>query len=614
MNPCDGLPYAVLDRENGEIHRGEALPEPIDEITDEFMGITDYQADSIITWRNNDNILNIWFRGCGKTWKSAWTTEFTMKYEGEKYLYFSLTDVAYLVADYVYLWATNLGAIIESETQKIYGKKMSGRKATYQKFGLVNGSRFEIHDINSTSTLVFHGWNIVFDDVISENHKEFPHLQRRTEKKWNSQYSKIRRKKFIMDNTRKFAGDYFDFMINQFEKRGKRFRKRKGTLSKKYTLCIDLKTPYVGLAYQGDIEGYRGFSKAMENEQLENDDHQIIAPWYQFEDFEAMKLDDIESFYSEILGIPMKIKGGMVNPEDLKFVKVPIFSHGILMGCTGVDSAQTEDEANDYTAITSAVMHQEQIKKEEPNYPRFTFYKADILRILARNVEVENENDPYDWITEDGVKIRRGIIETVQLHYEVHKSKYPGVPYIVAWERNNAGIALMEQALRSFRMKEEVEIRKGEWVMLTWPRHLITGNPDDAIKWSKEGKANVKLGITHKKNKVVRIYSELQFPIKNRKFENQQVWFDYGLESSLFIEQVLGFPKLKHDDGPDAAGMTKDELFKRFKKIRKPGMPRYIIKQEKKMKQAAEKFRELEQPWLKQQKQLQHKYKVRKVK
>jgi len=285
--------YAILDTK-GEIHEGDALPEPIDDITDEYYGITDYQSDSIITYRDADNLLNIWTRAFGKTWKTSWIIQLSMKYEADKFLYFSLTDIKYVVADWVYLWADKNQAIVNSQTVKT--GKISGRTSRYQKFGLVNGARFEIHGIRTSSTLGFHGWIIIFDDIIDREHETLKQLQKRLERKWNSQYSKIQRKKLVMDNTRKFIGDFFDYMINQFEKKGKRYINRQGKVYKKYLLTIDHKTPYRKLFYKGDIPGYREFTKKVEKKEIKYDKSDIIAPWKTEEDFEAMMLEDIESF------------------------------------------------------------------------------------------------------------------------------------------------------------------------------------------------------------------------------------------------------------------------------------------------------------------------------
>lgn len=583
--------YAILDQK-GTIHEGEALPEPIDEITDKYYGITDYQADSIFTYRDSENLLNIWSRGFGKTWKTSWLIEFTMKYEADKFLYFSLTDVAYMVGDWVYLWADRNQAIVVSQTVKIHGR-LSGRKATYQKFGLINGARFEIHGIRTTSTLGFHGWIIIFDDIIDIEHKRLTHLQKVLERKWNSQYSKIRRKKLVIDNTRKFAGDFFDFIISQFEKKGKRYSTREGKQLKKYLLTVDHKTPYRELYYKGDIPGYRVFTKRVEKKEIVFDPSKLLAPWYTEEDFEAMKLEDIESFYAEIIGIPMEIEGGMINPGDILYAKRPHFSEGVQMGGTGVDSASTESETNDYCAIVSCVSHGEDNKETKELDKRFTVYKSDVERILARNFTPLSKNSPYDWISEERKRIKRGLIEMVQVHCEYFKLQYPGKQYIVAMERNNAGIAFMEQALRMYRNKEKVEIQKNIWVVLDWPKFLCP-DPHQAVRNKRFGKQNIRLGITHIQEKVTRIYAGLKYSI-----ERHETRFTFNLEDTLLMSQLKSYPGGKFDDGPDATEMIKDELNKRWHRRLPSKKPREVLIEERKGLKAVEAHRLAGMPWLK---------------
>lgn len=580
--------YAIIDP-SGEIHPGEALPEPIDEITDEFLGIQEFQVEAIITYRDNHNILNIWGRGLGKTWKSSWIIEFVQKHECDKFLYFSLTDIAFIVANWVYLWAQNNNAIIDDDTVKVK-KKVTGRKDSYQKFSLINGARFEVHGIRTSSTLGYHGWIIIFDDIIDISHKRLKKLQISLQNRWNSQYSKYRRKKFIMDNTRKFEGDFFDYMIDQFEKKGKAFKKRKGYYPNKYKLFIDLKTPYTDLQYSGDIEGYREFIRKTNKDQIPYDENNIIAPWYDPDDFEIMKLEDWESFQAEMMGNPKALEGGMVKPSDILYVQRPNFAHGVQMGGTGVDCASTEDESNDYTGIISCVMTGIKNKEKKRLDKQFTFYKSDVKRILARNVETSNENDPYDWIDDRGRKIRRGIFETVQLHCEYHKHNYPGITYIVAWERNNAGIALLEQALRAFRNKEEIEINKGQWVTIDFPNYFVE-DPNQAVKWDKKGKRNIKLGVTHIKEKQTRIYAELRYPI-----QSHEVRFSFNQEDSLFMSQVLSYPRGKHDDGPDAGGMIKDELARRWQPKKRSHM-RESREEKRRKDQASKEWLRMSEPW-----------------
>lgn len=591
---------AIIDSK-GEIHRGEAIPEPIDEITGDYMGIQEYQAEAILTYRDNDNILNIWFRGGGKTWKSSWIVEFTQKYKCEKFLYFSLTDVAYIVANWVYVWAQNQEAIVQDSVVK-EKKKLTGRKDSYQKFTLINGARLEIHGIRTASTLGYHGWVIIFDDIIDISHKRLTHLQDTLQTRWNSQYSKIRRKKFIMDNTRKFEGDFFDFIITQFETKAEAFKQRKGYIPKKYTLCIDLKTPYTDLQYMGDIAGYRKFIDDMNADRIRYNINKIIAPWYEADDFEIMKLEDWESFYAEMLGNPKSLEGGMVKPSDIVYVQRPHFAEGVQMGGCGIDCASTEDENNDYTAVESCLMSAILNKEKKQVEKRFTFWKSDVSRMLARNHVVENINDPFDWIDDKGRRIKRGIFETTQLHVEEHKHYYPNIPYIVAWERNNAGIALMEQALRDYRNKEEVEIRKGEWVILDFPKYFVE-DPNQAVKWKRKGKSNVRLGITHIKEKQTRIYSELKYSI-----ETGESRFTFNMEDSLGMAQLLAYPRGKHDDSPDARGMIKDELKRRWKTVKTRKAYREPREEKLQQERLSKEWVKMKEPWTAQQNTLKHRH------
>lgn len=561
----------------GVIHKGEALPEPIDEITNEYVGITGYQVDSILTYRDEDNILNIWFRGAGKTWKSSWILEFCMKYTAEKYLYFSLTDIAYIIADWVYIWAARQNAIIDSETKKVYGK-ISGRKASYQKFGLINGARYEIHGIRSSSTLGYHGWVIIFDDIIDEQHRRLPHLQLALQNKWNSQYAKIRRKKLIIDNTRKFAGDFFDFIIDQFEKKGKRYKNRKGKIANKYTLTIDLKSPYVDLCYKGDIEGYRTFASAVENNTFKYDATQIIAPWYTPEDFEVMKLEDIESFYAEILGIPMKVMGGMVEPHDIFYVNRPLHREGIQMCGIGVDCAETDNIENDMQAVVSCIMTSELIEKKQ--YKKFTFCKSHVKHMPIRNIKLNNPDDfRFDFVSEGGYKVRRGLIETVQLHVEFHKRYYPETTLIIAVERGGGGITVIDQVQRAYG--EKVEINTGMWVELDWFDYIVK-DPKQATKRKSIQKDNIRLGITHREDKTTRVFGELQYSIKIHETR-----FTYDQEDTVFLAQTLAFPKGKHDDGPDAGGMIKNELSGRYNRDDLSERQKALLKHFKDMKRKA---------------------------
>ena len=378
--------------DKGVIHRGQAIPEPIDEITGDYVGLVDYQEDFIIEYRDNTNILTIWFRGGGKTWVITWIIQLSMKYEADKFLYFSLTDIAYTVADWIYIWAQNRGFVIDAETVRA-PKKISGRKSTYQKFSLVNGARYEVHGIRTSSTLGYHGWILIMDDIIDEQHKRLPHLQKALEMKWDHQYSKIRRKKLVMCNTRKFAGDYFDFIIDQFEKKLKLYEIKKGNRLERYILYISHKTPYQELYYSGGVTGYRKFLKELENNRIEYDDQLIISPWYHPDDFDAMKAENLKSFYAEMIGNPRPLEGGNWVKEDLVFIPgyepFDYEAAGIV-----VDPAWTITETSATSGITIVGLKSEM--EGDPPRRQYTCFKSWGKKLKVKAWKDKKTGKEYD--------------------------------------------------------------------------------------------------------------------------------------------------------------------------------------------------------------------------
>jgi len=120
----------------------------------------------------------------------------------------------------------------------------------------------------------------------------------------------------------------------------------------------------------------------------------------------------------------------------------------------------------------------------------------------------------------------------------------------VAIERNNGGISIIEQALR------EVDI-------FTFADYICEdSSPAYRRKRKKSPNTPIRLGITHLKEKVARVFGELQHSIKSH-----QTVFLQSLFGGTFVEEVVTFPKARYDDGADAGGMIKDELNRRYSKI-----------------------------------------------
>lgn len=133
-----------------------------------------------------------------------------------------------------------------------------------------------------------------------------------------------------------------------------------------------------------------------------------------------------------------------------------------------------------------------------------------------------------------------------------------------------------------------------------WLKYCIS-DKFEAVKWTREGNTNVKLGITHKKNKIVRIFGELRHSI-----QTHETRFDWICEASVFMAQLLAFPKGKHDDGPDACGMIKDELHRRWSPVRRERRKEAPMAKVKRL-QAEKQFKESKEPWTVIQKSAQQK-------
>lgn len=537
---------------DGTVHEGEAIPEPIDVDTGDYKGILWYQEEGFEIIEYNDNILILWPRGHGKTWLLAWYIEWNMKHSTYKAMYLSITDVINDVADWVYEWAFSNDLLAEGDNVD-----KTIRRSTPKNFRLVNGSKFKIFSIMDKKIRGKHDYVIFMDDIIEEGSLTHPSYQKMLQRRWNSTISKMRRQKLVIVNTRVYEGDFIEYLIKQFETKQKIMSQKKPEDQAKWDLHVDLRTPFLE-AEPGDPCDEEGFLLDSDGQRV------LLAPeLYTLEYFEAMMAEDFESFMAEMMQKPTSIQGGMLKPEDIKYRKRPFFSEDIRMVGIGVDlSWADESETSDYSAVVSVVMHGETIEKK--TYKRFTVVKEDVERFPL-----------YD--TDD----QPGVFSIIQEHVRFLKHYYPNIPLIIAIERNSGGMIIIKVAKRE---------RFG------WLIHCVSDKAV-AVKWDREGNANVPLGVTHKKNKIARIFGELQHSIKSREME-----FDWICEASLLVAQLLSFPRGKHDDGPDSLGMIKDELNRRWSTKSEP-MPREDADLEAFKKRQAQRYKDMQQPWLKTQEQ-----------
>ena len=337
-----------------EFVNAEAWPRPSKEITNEWVGILDHQAEIFTVFEANDIVMLNWLRGGGKTWVVAWYIEYTMKYYGQSWLYLSLTEVRYRVAQWVYTWAFTEGLISTSADGPSYDRRNS-----YQKFEIENGARFEAHSVTSKAILGFHGYNIIMDDVIDKQHQARPSMQRDLENQWNYTLSKITRGKLIIVGTRKFKMDFLEYLIIQFGD----------------ALVLDIKTPY-------------------------NEDGSLLAPeLHTIEYLDAMKARDIVSWFAEMMQEPKPIEGG-----DWDNVHYTLSHSGKLdydWAVIAIDRATTQNKTSDETGFV--VILRERGK-----------YKYVILRDLTSKMTFEFTKDKIqevydqlrDFFLECGVIVR----------------------------------------------------------------------------------------------------------------------------------------------------------------------------------------------------------------
>lgn len=532
--------------EEGNIHEGEAIPEPIDVDTGDFIGILRYQLEGFDIIEYNDNILILWPRGHGKTWLLAWYIEWNMKHSVYKAMYLSITDVINDVADWVYEWAFSHDLLAEGENVD-----KTIRRSSPKNFRLTNGSKFKIFSIMEKKVRGKHDYTIFMDDIIEEGSLTHPSYQRMLERRWNSTISKMRRNKLVIVNTRVYEGDFIEYLMKQFDTKQKIMDKKKPEERSKWELYKDIRTPFIE-AKPGEPCDEQGFLLNDEGERV------LLAPeLYDLEYFEAMEAEDFESFMAEMMQDPTSIQGGMLSPDDIIYRKRPLFDENVKMVGIGVDlSWADESDTADMSAVVSMAMHGELVNKKLEK--RFTVLKEDVELLPL-----------YD------TPEQKGIFSVIDEHARFLVKYYPNIPLIIAIERNSGGMVIIKVAQRE---------------RFWWVRRCVSDKAV-AIKWEKDGSVNVPLGITHKKNKIVRIFGGLQHSIKTGETQ-----FDWSCEATVYMAQLLSFPKGKHDDGPDATEMIKDELNRRWSHTseRTPRENPALVHVKE---SAAKKFEQMKEPW-----------------
>jgi hypothetical protein len=541
----------------GEEVRGEARPEPIIPVTKRnrenlmrltgksavelgrkfYLGALKYEIEimTLLFLLRNMGYEDVSVqkpRGHGKTYINTWGAQIDLKWFDQNLIILSETSARLKIGNWIYLWALQNNYI--APTVKF------SRKSTYHHFTLLNGTSAAIYKFTEEKIVGEHDAKLKLDDTIKKKWRHRPTENAKQIEHWQSNINFILRTGLEDYGTRKYEGDPMQHRMETIE-----------------DIIVIKLSPFIRCKH--NLLNPNGtFDPCAECRDLA-----LLAPEINSYDYLMNKMEeDYESWYAEMMQDPHPKKGGMVEEEDILYVPTP-FHTDVKMGGIGVDVAEEWEDSllSDMSAIVPCVMCEE--KEEKRVKRKFVFYGEDVRRMPFRNTKDKKG------------RVHRGIIETIDHYYKEFRERYFDKPFIIAIERNGSGIVLINQILRE----------KWEWMK------LILADKGQAVKWSKEGRANVPLGIKHQSEKIARINSELRHSIKEH-----QTCFTENLEDTTFMTQLLAFPKGKHDDGPDAAGMIKDELNRRWSESSEP-KPHESFRERLEREQVKSKFNKMAHPW-----------------
>ena len=537
-------PYTGLEIEIKE-YPGEAFPPPID-ASGKYLGILYYEAEIMTLmfmvmgmYGHRAAMAILMPRGHGKTYIEDYFNGMMLKYFGYNVMLLSVTNARRKVGNWIYKW---------SNKQKYLDKVVKGAKQnTYNHFELTNGSRLDIYDYMSEELVGEHNYIIVFDDFIKKDWQRLPGTNEKAREQFQSNINFIIRIGLFAFGTRKFEGDPLQYLIETIE-----------------DIVVIKMSPFVECPH-----GNKNKDGTFDPCPICRDECLLAPELHTYDGLMKKMVEDYESWYSEMMQNPHPMEGGMVDKKDLGWVNERPFFTDVQMCGIAVDSTESDLDSNDMCGITMAVMGTKDNTELKIEEMEITFLDADVRKMPFRSC-----ND------RKGV-LQRGIMETIGEMVKFLELNYAHIPIIIAIERKGGGIFIIKEARTN---------AKEYW----WHKYII-GEKDKGKKYDISGAEDERLGINHSEEKVARVFSELRFPIKK-----QQVKFLESLYGSEFMVQLLSFPKGRHDDGPDSAGMLKSELAKRWHgtKIK----PRDTSKQEHDQKEAFSKNWELAtKPWLREQ-------------
>ncbi len=404
---------------------------------------------------------------------------------------------------------------------------------TYQHFELINDTRMDIYKYMKEDLVGEHNYVLSLDDVVKRNWKHKPTDNERAKEHWSSNINYIIRSALYVYGTRKFEGDPLEHIIDSIED------------------CIVIKlSPFIRCPHDNMNE-----DGTYDPCDICRDDAMLAPELHTYDDLMKKMRENYESWYAEMMQNPHPMEGGMVDKQDCLYVKRPFFTDIQMVGI-GVDSTENEMDSNDMVGIVSCTMG----GRDEPE---FTFILEDVRKM------------PYRSYTDKDGNFHKGIMETITDHVKFIQRVYPNVVIIIAIEIQGGGKYIIREARKDYKT-------------FPWFKYVI----GDRDKSKKKIEDINQLGIRHSKEKKMRVFSELQFPIKKH-----QVRFSEILYGSELLTQICSFPNGRFDDGADAAGMIKDELLKLFRANYEHKESMSMIDRIREQ-QAKKQFTHRAQPWL----------------
>lgn len=228
-------------------------------------------------------------------------------------------------------------------------------KNTSNHFILQNGARFDCYGLKEKAILGMHpdifeskaGLLLVIDDPMDESFEMYPAKERDLENRWASTIANINPNKIIICGTRKFEGDFLEFIAKQYQD----------------TIKLFFRTPW-------------------------NEDGSLLCPERWTNEGLAQKRAEIGEyrFSGEYMGDPQPITGGVWLEDDIHFVSILRKYSEYDLAIISVDPAWTTEEDSANTSIIELLRLKQQ-KEEKRRYVcyneqsgKFTF--DDILKRL----------------------------------------------------------------------------------------------------------------------------------------------------------------------------------------------------------------------------------------